>query len=134
IAAVVQVRSSQPSAAGATTELDVQVEEVLKGSLPGSRVIVRVPGVERANGMSLRIWGAPQFSAGERALLLLSPNRDGSYAIQQFMLGAFHEVSVGGQKLAFRILSEAQALARSGQPAQQEKVRDFARFREWVAA
>ena len=133
VAAVVTVQAAEPSPAGIATDYVVEVEEVLKGSLAGSSVVVRVPGVERADGMSLRLWGAPRFAAGERALLMLAPRPDGSYAVQQLMLGAFHEIKAGGKSLAFRNLDEAQAIALPGRP-QGEPVRDFDKFRAWVAA
>jgi Matrixin len=133
VAAVVTVQSSEPSPAGTATDYLVEVEEVLKGSVSGSSLVVRVPGVERADGVSLRIWGAPRFAAGGRALVLLAPRTDGSYAVQQLMLGAFHEIKAGGKRLALRNLDEAQAIALPGRP-QAEPVRDFDRFRAWVAA
>ncbi len=133
VAAVVTVQSAEPSPAGTATDYVVEVEEVLKGSVAGSSLVVRVPGVERLDGLSLRIWGAPRFAAGGRALLLLAPRADGSYGVQQLMLGAFHEIKAGGKRLALRNLDEAQAIALPGRP-QAEPVRDFDRFRAWVAA
>ncbi|HYH45588.1 MAG TPA: matrixin family metalloprotease, partial [Thermoanaerobaculia bacterium] len=133
VAAVVTVQSSEPSPAGIATDYLVEVEEVLKGTVSGSSLVVRVPGVERADGLSLRIWGAPRFAAGSRALVLLAPRADGSYAVQQLMLGAFHEIKAGGKRLALRNLDEAQAIALPGRP-QAEPVRDFDRFRVWIAA
>jgi hypothetical protein len=134
VAAIVTVLSSDPSPAAAATDYLVQVEEVLKGNVTGSSLVVRVPGVERTDGPSLRIWGAPRFADGERALVLLSPRTDGTYAIQQLMLGAFHEIAAGGKRLALRNLDEARAIELPGNPATPEPVRDFDRFRDWIAA
>jgi hypothetical protein len=69
-------------------------------------VTVRVPGGLRADGLALRIWGAPGFTPGERALLFLFPRLDGTYSIAHLMLGAFHEIRTGGHDLALRHLSE----------------------------
>jgi hypothetical protein len=134
VAAIVTVASAEPSPADAATDYTVQIEEVLKGSVSGSSLIVRVPGVERPGGQSLRIWGAPHFAPGERALVLLSPRPDGTYGIQQMMLGAFHEIKSGGKKFAVRSLDEAQAIQLPGHPALPEPVRDFDRFREWISS
>ena len=41
------------------TDYLVEVNRVLKGNLSGSTVVVRVPGGQGANGINLKIWGAP---------------------------------------------------------------------------
>ena len=111
VAAVVTVHSAEPSPADIATDYVVEVEEVLKGSLAGSSVVVRVPGVERADGMSLRLWGAPRFAAGERALLMLAPRPDGSYAVDHS--AAVFLVDPDGRVAAlFGTPHEAGAIAR----------------------
>ncbi len=128
VIAVVEVQGSVFGQDGARpfTGYRVRVEKVLKGAMAsGFRITVRVPGGARADGVALRIWGAPRFGQGERALLFLSPRMDGTYEILHLMLGAFHEV----RGLAVRDLSEARAIGR-----QREPVRDFDRFVGWIAA
>jgi hypothetical protein len=116
------------------TDYLVEVNRVLKGSLAGSTVVVRVPGGVDPQGLGLKIWGAPQFGVGEDALLFLHPAKDGTYRILHLMLGAFHQRTVNGKTVALRDLSEAhdvgaKSLAADGTDA----VRDFDRFADWVA-
>ncbi len=137
VIAVVEVQGSGPGQEGARpfTGYRVRVEKVLKGAMAsGLRIMVRVPGGARADGMKLRIWGAPRFAPGERALLFLSPRTDGSYDIVHLMLGAFHEVRTGGHRLGVRHLSEARAIAQPGEPLSKETLRDFDRFVRWIGA
>jgi len=126
-----------PAKGAPATDYLVSVERVLQGNLPGSSLIVRVPGGMRPGGMGLKIWGAPEFAAGERALLFLAPNRDGSFRILHLMLGAFHEVKdAQGGWLAVRNLSEAQEVSLPGavaaDRADERGSRDLAKFREWL--
>jgi hypothetical protein len=135
----VRVVSSAPAVLGSgepATDYQVDVERLVKGSLPGSTVVVRVPGGVRADGTGLKIWGAPAFQQGERALLFLSPAKDGTYRLLHLMLGAFHRRaagSPGSQGLALRDLSEAAQVVPEGQTAAVEVARDFARFSDWLA-
>ncbi|HEX2224027.1 MAG TPA: hypothetical protein VHN15_07460, partial [Thermoanaerobaculia bacterium] len=137
---IVQVRvvSSEPAPVlgrRPATDYQVAVDKVLKGDLPGSTVVVRVPGGVRADGVGLKIWGAPEFADGEEALLFLSPAQDGTYRILHLMLGAFHKRSVGGRGVAVRDLSEAVevgSLGKSGQTVN-DPVRDLERFSNWLA-
>ncbi len=136
VIAVVQIQGSDSGQDGLRpfTGYRVRVEQVLKGAMvPGFVVTVRVPGGVRADGLALRIWGAPRFAPGERALLFLFPRLDGTYSIGQLMLGAFHEVRTERYHLAVRHLSEAQAITRPGEPLLSEPLRDFDRFVRWVA-
>ncbi len=125
-----------------STDYFVQVERVLKGYVAGGTVVVRVPGGIGPDGIGLRIWGAPEVKAGERALLFLAPRRDGTYGILHLMLGAFFEVDSGGRRMAVRALAEGVDLA-DGEPgsepgfervtARVEPLRDFQRFADWIA-
>jgi hypothetical protein len=136
--AVVQVQDSGPGAQGErpSTSYRVRVEKTLKGTMAsGFEIRVRVPGGADSNGLGLRIWGAPSFARGERALLFLSPRLDGSYDILHLMLGAFHEVRAGGgRRFAVRHLAEARPVALPGEPLPQEPLRDFERFASWVGS
>lgn len=112
------------------TDYLVEVEGVLKGSLAGGTVVVRVPGGIGADGIGLKIWGAPEFREGERAILFLLPANDGTYRILHLMLGAFHErPTLDGGKAAVRDLSEAHAIGNPGP----ERYRDFGAFSRWIA-
>lgn len=136
VIALVEIQRSGPGQEGLRpfTGYRVRVERVLKGAMaPGLFITVRVPGGARADGLALRIWGAPDFNPGERALLFLFPRLDGTYSIVHLMLGAFHEVRTAGHHLALRHLSEAQAITRPGEALPPEPFRDFDRFVRWIA-
>jgi chitodextrinase len=123
---------------GPLTEYSVQVEQVLKGDLPDAMIRVRVLGGRAPHGMSLKIYGAPAFTAGERALLFLDPHGDGTYRLHHFFLGAFHEVVLGGQTLAVRNLSEVTELkvtaggAAESEAQAGELARGFDPFVRWI--
>ena len=137
-AAVVDVKvvdvSSAPLAGRPATDYLVEVNRVLKGSLSGSTVVVRVPGGVDPQGLGLKIWGAPRFGKDEEALLFLRPAKDGTYRILHLMLGAFHQRTVDGKTVALRDLSDAHDVsAKSAAADGMDAVRDFARFSDWVA-
>ncbi|HYU31336.1 MAG TPA: matrixin family metalloprotease [Thermoanaerobaculia bacterium] len=125
----------EPSTLGdrPATDYIVEVDRVLKGDVPGSTIVVRVPGGARPDGVGLKIWGAPEMAEGERALLFLAPRNDGTFRILQLMLGAFHGQTVDGHRLALRDLSEAQEVRPDGVGPAQDEVRDFDRFADWIA-
>ncbi len=131
VVADVRVVSVAPAPSGPpATDYLVEVSRLLKGSLSGSTILVRVPGGMGAGGIGLRIWGAPEFSDGEQALLFLLPHADGSYGVLHLMLGAFHRSG----SLAIRNLDDAQELTAHGLQAGHESVaRDYARFAAWIA-
>jgi hypothetical protein len=126
--------SGAPLAGQPATDYLVEVNRVLKGSLSGSTVVVRVPGGVDPEGLGLKIFGAPEFAAGEEALLFLRPAQDGTYRILHLMLGAFHQRTVDGRSVALRDLSGAHdAGAKSQAEDGVDTVRDFSRFSDWVA-
>lgn len=141
VAAVVRVASVDRAAGRnegkAVTEYSVQVEEVLKGTIANGTVTVRVPGGLGPNGMALKIYGAPRFAAGERALLFLEPTGDGAYRVMHLLLGAFHEVREAGHQLAVRDLAEAREVRKTEAGIQEgpgtDRLRDFDAFARWVA-
>ena len=135
-AAVAEVRitslDSAPTEGWPATDYLVAVERVLHGDVPGSSLIVRVPGGRRVDGMAFRIFGAPAFMPGERALLFLAPNADGSFRILHLMLGAFHEIQADGRWLAVRDLSAAHEVHKPGVPAAEDGARDREKFSRWI--
>jgi hypothetical protein len=118
-----------PASGGPATDYLVEVEKVDKGYLPASTVTVRVPGGVRADGLGLKIWGAPEFQVGEEPLLFLEPAPDGSFRVLHLMLGAFHARGAQNAPLAVQDLSEAHRLGGPEEPG----VRDLDRFETWVA-
>ena len=118
------------------TDYQVEVLRPLKGAPPASPLTVRVPGGRGPEGAFYRVWGAPVLLAGERVILFLGPRADGTFGIQQLMLGAFREEVRDGLRLAVRDLSEARALGLDGKAAEAEPrglARDFRAFASWLA-
>jgi len=132
-AVVVDVRVAGVSAAPQgppATDYLVEVQRLLKGSLSGTTILVRVPGGVGADGIGLRIWGAPVFAEGEQSLLFLRPRQDGTYGVLDLMLGAFHRVG----QLAVRDLDDTRELTPQGLKAGRENVaRDYGAFAAWIA-
>ncbi|MEO6192174.1 MAG: hypothetical protein ABIS20_04145 [Thermoanaerobaculia bacterium] len=116
------------------TDYRITVERAIRGAAAGGTLTVRVPGGRRPDGMSLQIWGAPRFQPGERVLLFLAPNADGSFHVLHLMLGAFHvRTAADGRTLAVRDLSEAKEVNGAGVDPANDPERDLARFRGWLA-
>jgi hypothetical protein len=140
VIAEITVVSQNPSPAPEhpATEYLIHVDRLLKGSVAGSALVVRVPGGAAAGELGLVVWGAPAFRDDDRALLFLVPNADGSYHLLDLMLGAFHEVALGERRLAVRDLAESGeiepgAAGALGVAPAHEGARDFARFADWLA-
>jgi len=121
-----------PASLAPATDYLVEVDELVKGYLPGSTVVVRVPGGVRADGFGLKVFGAPEFQPGEEAVLFLQPAADGTYGILHLMLGAFHAQRVGNEQIAVQDLSEAHRLGTTG-GSEEKAVRDLDRFTSWLA-
>src|SRR5688572_4317966 len=84
------------------TEYRLRVERLVKGELQSGTVVVRVPGGKAANGLKLKVWGAPDFRVGERALFFLAANGDGTFGPLHLAQGTFHELRAEGRRLAIR--------------------------------
>lgn len=127
---VIGVGPAVTSAGRPATEYRLRVERLVKGDAQaGGTLVVRVPGGVAANGLRLKIWGAPEFRIGERALLFLAANADGSYGPLHLTLGTFHELYAAGRRLAVRNLSEVYQV--DGDESSDD-VRDMAKFRSWL--
>jgi hypothetical protein len=134
VVARVRVVGIEPGTASGMPSTDylVEVESVAKGYLPGSTIVVRVPGGTRADGLGLKVWGAPELAPDDEPLLFLRPSPDGSYRIVQLMLGAFHAVKAGSKVFAVQDLSQAHRVGDAG-PGEETGARDLERFESWVA-
>lgn len=109
----------------------VEVGEQFKGFVPGSSLLVRVPGGVRPDGVGLFLRGVPRFAEGETAIFFLTPRRDGTFAVNQLALGAYHLARQDGRPVAYRDLDEARDLTPAGKAAD-DGVRDLALFRRWL--
>lgn len=137
VEARVAARDNAPQWRRPSTDYLVEVERVLKGSPSGSTLVVRVLGGERPDGVGLHIFGAPRFAEGERALLFLRPDDDGSYRIVEFMLGAFHRVEAGGRGYWIRDLAETREIRRRDDGSVESRAgadapRRAERFSAWI--
>lgn len=120
---------TQSETARPVTRYTVDVEEVLQGTVATRTVTMTVPGGITTSGKGLHVYGAPRFASGDRAILFLLRNADGTMAPLQLMLGAFREQRTSGQRLATRNLSEATEV---GAKSSDRRERDFTKFASWL--
>lgn len=117
------------------TDYIALVDRLVKGSVPGSKFQIRVPGgVSLEGGYALKLYGAPAFRVGEKALVFLSQNQDGSYRILHFMQGAFHGVVNRGDLVFTRDFGEAMPMTLAGQASRigDGPGRHAERFEGWI--
>ena len=134
-----EVRSVLPGAGAVrpSTDYEVEVEEVLKGFVPGGTILVRQPGGVGPGGVAMRVLGLPMLAEGDRVLLFLDP-ADGVYRPVEYALGLFFEVRAGDRVLLIREPSlKGEVPAPDDDPAAAERARsrqprDAARFRGWI--
>ncbi|MCY3907531.1 MAG: hypothetical protein OXF63_09820 [Anaerolineaceae bacterium] len=118
-----------------TTDLVFQIENLLKGFVPGSRITVRRPGGVRPDGMIGEIMGLPALIEGDRVLLFLRPDREaGVYRTVELGLGMFFEESRGNRTFLQREPAlEIRSRAGEEPTGTRQPLRDAQRFRQWVA-
>ncbi len=128
-----------PVGSGPTTDYLFAIEEVLKGFVAGSAIMVRQPGGVGVDGTAMKVMGLPMLAEGDRVLLFLRPEESGAHPIVEYALGMFWEVDMGGRPMLLREPS-LQAWApmpggdsRVAEPARRDRLRDGARFRHWIA-
>jgi len=132
--------AAAPVAGRPATDYTVRLDRVLKGAPPADPLTVRVPGGVDGNGALYRVWGAPRFLTGDRAILFLAPRQDGTFGVSQLMLGAFVAADSGtgttARALALRDLSGAVAVGEktTAGPEASGSARDFDAFADWLAA
>ena len=133
-----EVRSVAPAFAEGRPVRDyaVEVEEVLKGVVPGGTILVRQPGGVGPDGVAMKILGLPMLAEGDRVLFFLDPV-SGRYRPVEFALGLFFEVRVGDRVLLARepalqgdVLDTEDSAA--GERARNRQPRDAAGFRRWI--
>ncbi len=122
---------SPPDHSSATDYL-VEVRRLIKGQLPDGNPVIRIPGGVREDGLGLHIWGAPKFRQGDSALLFIRPRPDGTFALVQLMLGAFHLETEDDTTIATRDLSEAHPVVIPGKSVPADGRRDLNKFVSWI--
>ncbi len=119
-----------------STDFMFQVEEVLKGFVPGGTIVVRQPGGIGAGGMAARVMGLPALVEGDRLLLFLDPV-EGVYRTVELALGMFFEVQAGGGTFLLRDSSlhwegPVPDDARSNERLRARLPRHAGPFRRWI--
>ena len=129
-----------PDGSGPTTDYLFAIEEVLKGFVAGSAIMVRQPGGVGTDGTSMRVMGLPMLAEGDRVLLFLRPEESGAHRIVEYALGMFWEVDMGGGRSM--LLREPSLQAWTTMPGGVSTVADRARdpltrhttrFRRWIS-
>jgi hypothetical protein len=77
------------------TYVRIGVDEVLKGDITASEIVLREPGGRDGDLVSV-VFGAPEFVTGERVLLYLDTWPDGSLRVYQMFLGKFSIARASG--------------------------------------
>ena len=85
------------------THIGIRIEEVLKGELGDAEITIKQLGGV-VGGLRSWIFGSPEFVMGERVLLFLTPNSDGSPRVLNLYEGKFSIVqdSRTGEQFASR--------------------------------
>lgn len=116
------------------TQTTVDVERVIKGSAP-STITIAEPGGLLGDRIT-KIFGAPEFSEGERVLLFLEASPRGGYRVVDLFVGKFAEgKTLDGRRLWLRHdgNAEAQLLDANLRPLRAANVqRDAAGFETFV--
>ena len=128
--------SARPS-----TDYFVEVERPLKGFVPSSTILVRMPGGRSEDGLAMWIPGVPVLRPGERVLLFLAPGEEGVYVLSDLGLAAFREISDGPRRVMSRQLGagrelpawpQAQDDPDSAERRRSHLPRDTERFASWL--
>ncbi len=118
-----------------STDFLFQVEDVLKGFVPGSIIVVRQPGGRGPDGLVGSIIGLPALAEGDRVLLFLDP-ANAVYRTVELSLGMFFEAPAPGGTVLLREASLDEDVSPPGSPAARRQAngpRDAERFRRWIA-
>ena len=92
------------------TYVHVQPERVIKGMLGPDEVVLREPGGSTGE-LEQRVYGVPEFWVGERTLLFLSRNADGTLQTNSLAMGKYSvAVDAAGQATAVRDLGDGSSL------------------------
>ncbi|MXX75459.1 MAG: hypothetical protein F4210_04015 [Holophagales bacterium] len=122
------IDAAQPS-----THYRFRVEEVLKGVVADSTIVVRQPGGVGNDGTSMWIMGLPMLAEKDRVLLFLRREAAGAHDIVEYALGMFWEVDVGGPSLLLREPSLEGETALAEEPGTETPPRNARLFRRWIA-
>jgi hypothetical protein len=95
------------------------------------RIVLRLPGGVRPDGIGLHIYGTPELAPGGEAIVFLRQREDGTFSLADFPQGAFLGARSAKRRLALRDFSEVK-LVSPGRVGAREPMRDFDRFADWI--
>ena len=132
VEAKVLARDDKATIERPVTDYLVNVEHLIAGQIPGSSLVVRVPGGIGIDGMELHLYGAPRLPVDDNVLLFLTPRADGAYGVLHFMQGFFRISDLNGEKVVWRNFDDSVELP--GQKAlHAEAPRHLERFSQWLS-
>lgn len=92
VAAVIGLVTSVRAAAGANGSIHsyvtIEPEDIVFGDVPAGPLVLREDG-GRIHGRGERVFGAAEYSTGERVLVFLSQNRDGTLRTTGMSMGKY---------------------------------------------
>ncbi|MFN8625415.1 MAG: matrixin family metalloprotease [Candidatus Binatia bacterium] len=92
------------------TYVHVQPRRVIKGALGPDEVVLREPGGSTGE-LEQRVYGVPEFWVGERTLLFLSRNADGTLQTNSLAMGKYSVVvDAAGQATAVREFGDSSSV------------------------
>jgi len=117
------------------TETVLQVDEVLKGNAPTTLTIREIGGL--LGDRITKVWGAPEYKAGEHVLAFLNPTPRGDFQTTDLFVGKFSEAqTVSGERLWMRSGDAANVTLLDGRfkpIASSTSQRDAGKFEQFVA-
>src|SRR5438874_2703568 len=93
------VRSSAVDRNGSIwTETAIDIDRVLRGRASGESIVREIGGI--LDNRISKVFGAPEYVAGERVMAFLTPTPRGDYQTVDLFVGKFTEESMAnGEKL-----------------------------------
>ena len=136
VVGTVEAAGAAPGSGTPATDYQVRVEQVLKGFVLATDIVVRVPGGVSDDGLLYQMHGTPQLPSGARTILFLNES-DGSFQVADMELGVFLEGGIGANRYAYRRVAAAE-VSLDQDPFATERLRshlprDFNRFSRWIA-
>jgi|GEM_PF-500662 len=120
---------------GIWTETKLLVDRTLKGDVAGELTIREVGG--EIDGRITKIFGSPEYKAGERVMAFLTPTPRGDYQTVDLFVGKFSEQrAVNGRRLLVRddAAGDVMLLDSSLQPIESKNIqRDATAFESYVS-
>ena len=141
VGTVTAIESAESPTGGIQTYVHVQPSRVIKGAIGTAPLVIREPGGAFGDRREW-VYGAPEFWVGERSLLFLSRNADGTLQTNSLSMGKFTlSVDSTGRSTAVRefgygasLLEPSTGELRDAQPETQAFVPLLSRLRALTLA